>query len=130
MAKERVPADADSAEYWCELGKACLNSMNTQTRSEGIRHVAKHEFGHALGLEDLYEERADRREGVPKGTYPELDGFYLCGRSYNLVMCDHHGPISNNDVEMVVLAFSENKAQLYQPDRWKGRISDALGKGN
>ncbi len=97
---------------------------------EEIRHVAKHEFGHALGLGDLYEERADRREGVPKGTYPELDGFFICGRNYNLVMCDHHGPISNNDVEMVVLAFSENKAQLYQPDQWKGRISDALGKGN
>lgn len=45
-------------------------------------------------------------------------------------MCDHHGPISNNDVEMVILAFRENKMQLYQPGKLKGKLSSALGKGN
>lgn len=68
--------------------------------------------------------------GVDKGTYYELDGYYMIDKFYNLVMCDHHGPISNNDVEMVLLAFRENKAQLYQPSKFKGKISNALGKGN
>ena len=37
---------------------------------------------------------------------------------------------SNNDIEMIVLAYKENKMQLYQPEKIKGEISDALGKGN
>ena len=97
---------------------------------EELKHVAKHEFGHALGLGDLYESGSDELVGVEKGTYRELDGFHVSDRFYNLVMCDHHGPISNNDIEMVVLAFRENRAQLYQPGRFKGVISQALGRGN
>lgn len=95
-----------------------------------IKHVAKHEFGHALGLGDLYSSGVDELEGVDKGEYRELDSYYISGKVYNLVMCDHHGPISNNDIEMVILAFSENKMQLYQSDKPKKKISQALGKGN
>ena len=95
-----------------------------------IMHVAKHEFGHALGLGDLYANPVDQLEGVEKGTYMELDSYAIRDKLYNLVMCDHHGPISNNDIEMVVLAFRENKMQLYQPSKLKGKISTALGKGN
>ena len=39
-------------------------------------------------------------------------------------------PVTNNDIEMVVLAFSENRFQRFQPDRTGKRISEALGKGN
>ncbi len=97
---------------------------------EEIKHTVKHEFGHALGLGDLYEDETFSLEGVEKGTYTELDGFHLNNKFYNLVMCDHHGPVSNNDIEMVVLAFRDNKAQLYQPGGFKGKISKALGRGN
>ncbi|MBE6763481.1 MAG: hypothetical protein E7553_03875 [Ruminococcaceae bacterium] len=95
-----------------------------------IQHVAKHEFGHALGLGDLYASSVDSLKGVKKGTYAELDSYAIRDTLYNLVMCDHHGPISNNDIEMVILAFRENKMQLYQPGRIKGKLSTALGKGN
>ena len=97
---------------------------------EEIKHVAKHEFGHVLGLGDLYESSSDRLEGVEKGKYVDLDSFCLTDKFYNLVMCDHHGPISNNDIEMVLLAFWKNKAQLYQSGLKFGEISKALGKGN
>ena len=97
---------------------------------EEIKHVAKHEFGHALGLGDLYESDSDGLSGVEKGTYPELDGFYIEDKLYNLVMCDHHGPVSDNDIEMIVLAFRQGKAQLYQQMKHKGTISKALGRGN
>ena len=95
-----------------------------------IKAIAKHEFGHALGLGDLYECKEDALEGVPKGRYRELDSYLICDKTYNLVMCDHHGPISNNDIEMVVLAFSKNKFQRFQPDKRGKETSEALGKGN
>ncbi|MGN0114788.1 MAG: hypothetical protein ACI396_05635 [Acutalibacteraceae bacterium] len=95
-----------------------------------IRHVAKHEFGHALGLGDLYKSAVDGLEGVDKGSYKEMDSYYITDNFYNLVMCDHHGIISNNDIEMVVLAFSQNRLQKYQPSKLKGKISQALGRGN
>ena len=97
---------------------------------EEIQAVAKHEFGHILGLGDLYASAVDSLPGVDRGTYRELDGYYISDNVYNLVMCDQHGPISNNDIEMVILAFRDNKAQLYQPGQLGGRISGALGKGN
>lgn len=95
-----------------------------------IMHVAKHEFGHALGLGDLYPSQVDHLKGVEKGTYTELDCYAISDCVYNLAMCDHRGPISNNDIEMVILAFKENKIQLYQQGKVKGKISSALGKGN
>lgn len=96
-----------------------------------ISHVIKHEFGHVLGLGDLYAESGRGLLGVPAGSYEELDCYAVRDKLYNLVMCDHHGPISNNDVEMVVLAFSKNRMQNYQVSKIiKGEISEALGKGN
>lgn len=96
-----------------------------------ISDVAKHEFGHVLGLGDLYHSEEDKLYGVKKETFQELDDFYIANDIYNLVMCDHHGNISNNDIEMIVLAFSENKFQLYQPTKRIGKkTSKALGRGN
>ncbi len=95
-----------------------------------ISDVAKHEFGHALGLGDLYENPGDGLAGVGKGSYRELDSFLVSDKLYRLVMCDHHGPISNNDVEMILLAFRDNEMQLYQARKGKGKVSSALGKGN
>jgi len=96
-----------------------------------IKCIAKHEFGHVLGLGDLYREDEDKLFGVKKETFQELDDFYIADDEYNLVMCDHHGVISNNDIEMIVLAFSENKMQLYQPMKMIGKkTSKALGRGN
>ena len=109
----------------------CVHSENGKFDDYNeIMHVAKHKFGHALGLWDLYESKSDQLSDVGKGTYYELDGYCMTDKFYNLVMCDHHGPISNNDVEMVLLAFRENKTQLYQPIKFKGKISNALGKCN
>lgn len=97
---------------------------------EEIKHVTKHEFGHALGLGDLYASASDGYAGVEKGTFDELDSYYIGNKTYNLVMCDHHAPVSDNDIEMVLLAFSENKMQSFQSDKFTKEVSEALGKGN
>lgn len=97
---------------------------------EQIMHTTKHEFGHTLGLGDLYACEMSFLSGVERGTYKELDSYVITDKLYNLVMCDGYGPISNNDIEMVILAYKENKVQLYQQQKNKGKISSALGKGN
>lgn len=95
-----------------------------------IKDTAKHEFGHALGLGDLYFSEVDNYAGVPGGTYADLDQYHISGKTYNLVMCDHRGPISDNDIEMVILAFANNKMQHYQSNHKNEEISAALGRGN
>lgn len=97
---------------------------------EEIKHIAKHEFGHALGLGDLYTDVENGLGGVEKGAYKETDSYYMFDKIYNLVMCDSHGVISNNDIEMVVLAFSRNAYQNYQVKKVKDKVSEALGRGN
>ncbi len=97
--------------------------------SDEVRDVTKHEFGHALGLGDLYLEEGIF-EGVAKGSFRELDPYHIVNKTYFLVMCDHHGPISNNDIEMVLLAFYENRVQQYQAKGKNKSISIALGQGD
>lgn len=95
-----------------------------------IADTAKHEFGHVLGLGDLYESRSDALDGVGLGTYSEIDAYHIKDRLYNLVMCLGHGVISNNDIEMVIMAFRDNEIQLYQPQNYNKKISEVLGRGN
>ncbi len=98
---------------------------------EYVRTVARHEFGHVLGLGDLYASDTDDFGGVAPGTYRELDSFHLFDKTYWAVMCSENAPVSNNDIEMVVMAFSENRYQSFQEEKIsKGRISLALGRGN
>lgn len=95
-----------------------------------IKEIMKHEFGHVLGLGDLYMDEELGLGGVDAEKYPELISYKLYDSYYNLVMCNASGPISNNDIEMVILAFSENRLQAYQTDGMTKCVSKALGRGN
>lgn len=97
---------------------------------ERLKHLAKHEFGHVLGLGDLYQSAAHGLEGAGSSGFAELESYEIIPKKFNLVMDNAVGPISNNDIEMVILALSENRLQSYQPDRINQFVSRALGRGN
>ncbi len=107
-----------------------VSNKENFTDYEEISASAKHEFGHILGLGDLYFSEKDGLFGVGVGSFPELDNYNNGYRHYDLVMCNNHGKISNNDIEMIILAFRDNKCQLYQKRKRKDKISNALGNGN
>lgn len=122
-----------SGLMWSVASPKMIYMMSRNGRFDNyheLLHTAKHEFGHSLGLGDLYCSEVDQLPGVPKGTYPELDCYAISDKLYNLVMCDSDGPISNNDMEMVLLAFRDNKIQLYQTRKRREKVSAALGRGN
>ena len=97
---------------------------------EQIKRDIKCEFGSMLGLGNMLLTDNGKELFIPKGTYPEIDPYYIENGRYNLVMCNGRGVISNNDIEMVVLALSENKMQYYLEDSHGNKPSKALGKGN
>lgn len=95
-----------------------------------ITKAVRSEFGSILGLADMRITDNNENKSIPKGTYPELDPYYIENGYYNLVMCNRRGVISNNDMEMVILALSENEMQHYIEDSMGHKPSKALGKGN
>ena len=97
---------------------------------EQIKRDIKCEFGSMLGLGNMLLTDNGKELFIPKGTHPELDPYYIENGRYNLVMCNGRGVISNNDIEMAVLALSENKMQYYLEDSHGNKPSKALGKGN
>jgi len=97
---------------------------------EMIKKSVRWEFGSILGLSSMLKRNGEEEIFIPKGTYPELDPYYIENGRYNLLMCNGRGMISNNDIEMVVLALSENEMQYYVEDAQGNKPSKALGKGN
>lgn len=91
--------------------------------------VAKHEFGHVLGLGDLYQDLENGLCGVSGTQYSDIAKYYMGNSFFDMVMCNN-GPVRDNDIEMVLLAFQTNRFQNYQKVKKRDKISDALGKGN
>lgn len=93
-----------------------------------LQRTAKHEFGHILGLGDSYKDSSLGYQGV--GMYHDILPYYCEHKGFNMVM-DNCGPVRNNDIEMVILAFFTNRFQNYQSiQNANAAISLALGRGN
>lgn len=93
-----------------------------------ISDICGHEFGHILGLGDMY---ADGELMMP-GAEPcdDIAPYRLWGKKYRMIMCDENAPVRNNDMEMVLLAFKTGKQQNYQRIKKEDKLSEALGRWN
>ena len=96
---------------------------------EYARVVARHEFGHILGIGDLYQDTEIGLQGVDETKYIDIEKYYIGDNVFDMVMCNA-GTVRDNDIEMVLLAFQTNKFQNYQKMKKNDKISEALGKGN
>ncbi len=98
-----------SEELWRvtnPMGNIHISPSKGDTQND-YECVAAHEFGHALGLNDLYPKA--------NGFDAHKDDEILCKSgelSKNQIMWTNHN-VSLNDIEMVIQAFSENKWQQY-----------------
>ena len=93
-----------------------------------LQRTAKHEFGHILGLGDSYKDETLGYTGV--GMYHDILPYQLGQGGFNMVM-DNCGPVRNNDIEMVILAFFTNQFQEFQSHKnATSHISNALGRGD
>ncbi len=89
------------------------------------KFISRHEFGHILGLDDMYAEKSDGREGVC-ADFECLAPFHIKDSLYNMIMCSVDAPVIYKDIEMALLAYRDNKQQCYQLKFGRGIISEAL----
>ncbi len=85
-----------------------------------------HEFGHAFGLADMYDE-ADYNKGYEPVSndelkYDKIYSFIPSGKGIMMIS----GKAVTNDIEMILIAFCENKKQFYVPQGTSQKVSKAI----
>ena len=131
MAEDRSFASAGFPAFgWKAYLPRFVYMLNSTLEDfEYARRVAKHEFGHILGLGDLYKDLSLGLSGVDGLLFEDIKPYYKGDGFFDMVMCNS-GPVTNNDIEMVLLAFQTNRFQNYQKCKEKDKVSAAVGKGN
>ena len=77
----------------------------------------------------VYRDIRKGMQGIHVTSQEDLKHHYLGYHRFNCVM-ESGGPVTNNDIEMVILAFYKEEYQQYQLVRGRGKISEAVGNGD
>lgn len=85
-----------------------------------------HEFGHAFGLADMYDDAYCNHGYEPISNdelkYDKSSSFIPVGKGIMMIS----GEAVTNDIEMILLAFCENKKQFYVPFSTSQKVSKAI----
>ena len=121
----------DELDWKPHLPKSIHFARWTLNQPNLVTKIAKHEFGHVLGIGSVYRDIRKGMKGlcINRDEFQDLKGNYLGYHKFNCVM-ESGGPVSNNDIEMLILAFVTEEYQQYQLVRGRGKVSEAVGKGN
>lgn len=88
--------------------------------------AAAHEFGHAFGLADMYDDAYCNHGYEPISNdeleYDKSSSFIPVGKGIMMIS----GEAVTNDIEMILLAFCENKKQFYVPFGISQKVSKAI----
>lgn len=107
---------------------------NCKTYDEKLYHPAQyegtvaHEFGHVFGLRDMYgTEKNDYFQPIANEEIKFTNaGENTLGLPHLKGIMKVNGSACANDIEMILLAFSENTYQHYVPKGRKQKISKAI----
>lgn len=119
----------DELDWKPHLPKSIHFARWTLNQPKLVTKIAKHEFGHVLGVGSVYRDVRKGLPGIHVTTQEDLKHNYLGYHRFNCVM-ESGGPVTNNDIEMVILAFYKEEYQQYQLVRGKGKVSEAVGNGD
>jgi hypothetical protein len=99
------------------------DNLKTMTDYEG---TVAHEFGHTFGLADMYYD-AYVNNGYEPLANPEIiynTMLFSLPKGEGIMMINGSG--TTNDLEMIMLAFSENAKQFFVPHGSTQKISKAI----
>ncbi len=107
-------------------GLSCSDYTSSLYHIAQFAGTAAHEMGHGMGLKDLYPS-ASVNHGYTIKANSEIvySSSYFALPAAGVIM-KSNGRATENDVEMLLLAFSENKWQYYVPHGKKQKMSKAI----
>jgi hypothetical protein len=107
-------------------GSSCDSYQNSLYQPSKYEGTAAHEFGHVFGLYDMYG-RANSNDGYEPVSNPEIyfdSNFFGLPQAYDIMKSN--GKATANDIEMLILAFIENKWQYFVPQGELQKMSKAI----
>lgn len=120
-------------DSWCNVPEHedmyvadCSKYGNNEYNVLNYEGAAGHEFGHVLGLLDMYHS-ADCNHGFEPVSNDEIVYDVTDkGLPEGYGIMKFNGAACANDIEMVLFAFSENTWQYFVPYAWYQKISKAI----
>ena len=104
----------------------CSNYSNSLYSLGAYEGTAAHEFGHVFGLKDLYGSARVNNGYEPRSNTEIIYSDYNFALPQSSGIMRNNGSACANDIEMILLAFGENKWQYYVPSGSSQVMSKAI----